>query len=96
MLRQNLSEVAQRLNSVDSGKDGVAAMAVQVRELATDLGELKSDVAARFQQHLVQHTEDLKARTTARRWMIGTVIGAAAALATVILMLLAVLQRLHG
>jgi hypothetical protein len=95
MLRQNLSEVAQRLNNVDTGKDGVAAMAVQVRELATDLGELKADVNTRFEQHLTQHTEDLKARAAARRWMIGTVIGAAGAMGTVITMLLDVLRHLH-
>lgn len=95
MLRQNLSEVAQRLNSVDSGKDGVAAMAVQVRELATDLGELKADVNTRFEQHLKQHTEDIRARQTARRWMVGTAIAGTGAMATVILLLLDVLQHLH-
>ena len=95
MLRQSLSEVAQRLNAVHSGERGVAAMAVQVKELATDLGELKTDVNTRFEQHQKQHTEDIRARTTARRWMIGTIIAAAAAMATVIMMLTEVLRHLH-
>ena len=95
MLRQTVSEVAQRLNTVDTGERGVAAMAVQVRELATDLGELKAEVNTRFEQHLAQHREDLRSRQTTRRWMIATTIAGAAAVATVIMMLLLVLQRLH-
>ena len=80
---------------MDSGERGVAAMAVQVRELATDLGELKADVNARFKQHLTQHQEDLRSRVTTRRWIIGTAVVGAGSMAAVIVMLLDLIQHLH-
>ena len=96
MLRQVVDDVTRRLEAMDSGGTrGVGAMAVQVAELAKDFGELKTDVNTRFEQHIRQHDADLKSRTAARRWMIGTAVVGAGSMAAVIVMLLDLITRLH-
>jgi len=68
-LQQRVSENARRLDQMDAmGTRGVAVIAVQVQELAKDLAK-----------HEEKHDRQEAGRAAARRWMIGAVIAAVAA-----------------
>lgn len=72
-----------------------ATLAVQLAELAKDVGQL----IGRMDRHDLQHADDQReadrAKIASRRWRIGAAIGALSGFATLGGMVIAVLARLH-
>jgi hypothetical protein len=82
-LQQRVGETMHRLDVIDSVSNrGVAVIAVQVQELAKDMAK-----------HEERHDREETARISGRRWMIGAVIAAVAAIDGP---MVAVLLALHG
>jgi hypothetical protein len=75
-LRGEVTEVRQSVDSLKSGNAAVAVLGTQISTITRDLSELKSDMVARFTSHEKIHAEDEKARSSGRRWLIGTTITA--------------------
>lgn len=74
---------------------GVITLQAQVRELATDLAELKGKTDAWQEGHDRRHGQDERDRITARRWLIGTGIAGVAAMATAIGLLVDIAAHIH-
>lgn len=73
---------------------GVTVLQQQVRELATDVAELKGQAVTWQQTHERTHLQDKRDRTSERHWMIGTAIAGLVALCTVIGLLITLLAQL--
>lgn len=74
---------------------GVVTLQAQVRELATDLAELKGQTGEWQQAHDRRHGQDERDRVSARRWIIGTGIAGVAAMATAIGLLIDIAAHIH-
>jgi hypothetical protein len=97
MLKAMVTANADRLNQIDDhGTRGVSAVQIQVTNLVKEITELKGDVNSRFDAHQKVHDQDERERTSARRWLIGTVIASVIAMVTVITLLVDVVRHLHG
>lgn len=75
-VRGELSEIRQSVDSLKSGNTTVAVLGTQITVLTKELSELKTDMVNRFTKHELVHAEDEKARSSGRRWLIGTTIAA--------------------
>jgi hypothetical protein len=86
---------AEMLRLDDHGGRGVIALQVQMVDLIKDVTEMKTDMNTRFDAHAKVHEADEQRRIAGRRWVVGSVIGGTAAMATVIALLFDVLGHLH-
>ena len=86
---------AEMLRLDDHGGRGVIALQVQVVDLIKDVTEMKADMNTKFDAHAKVHETDEQRRIAGRRWLVGSVIGGVASMATVIGMLVDVLSHLH-
>lgn len=86
---------AEMLRLDDHGGRGVIALQVQLVDLIKDVTEMKVEMNTRFEAHAKVHEVAEQRRIAGRRWLVGSVIGGTAAMATVIGMLLDVLSHLH-
>lgn len=101
--RRELDMVIARVDSLDrDGTRGVLALQAQLTDAVKDVTELKADLTGFkkdtqkwFEKHGEQHDQDLKDRTSGRRWMIGTAIAGLLALAAVLTLLVQVFQSVH-
>lgn len=75
-LRGELTEIRQSVDSLKSGNTSIAILGTQISTITRDLSELKSDMMTKFSSHERIHEEDEKARSSGRRWLIGTTIAA--------------------
>jgi len=81
MLRQAVVENARRLDEIDrAGTRGVGALYVQITEVIKDVASVQTDLTAFRRDHQAQHGAELAARTSGRRWAIGTALVAMASL----------------
>ncbi len=64
-------------------------------EVKTDVGELKTEMGARFEIHEKVHEQDAQSRRDNRRWRITATAGAIATCVTVIALLITIIQSLH-
>jgi hypothetical protein len=65
-----------RLDQIDAtGTRGVAVLAVQLQEVAKDLAKVEAELAA----HRGEHNRAESARASNRRWAVGLVVAAVAA-----------------
>jgi hypothetical protein len=76
LLRNEITDVRQSVEGLKSGNAAVAVLGTQIATITRDLSELKMDMIARFTQHEKIHADDEKARSSGRRWLIGTTIAA--------------------
>jgi hypothetical protein len=91
------------LDSIDrDGTRGVMALQAQltdtikdITELKTELHSFKGETSRWFEKHSNQHQQDMRDRTSGRRWMIGTAIAGMLAMAAVLTLLVQVLQNVH-
>ena len=101
------SKLWQRIELMDDhGTRGVQGLTIRIDNLITGLAELKTEVKtdvnklqtdmdARFEAHQKVHDQDAANRISARRWRIGTAIGAAASMAAVLGLLIEVVAKAH-
>jgi small-conductance mechanosensitive channel len=75
-IRNELTGIHQSVDKLKSDNTTVAVLATQISTLTRDLSELKSDMLTRFTRHEEIHEADEKARSSGRRWLIGTTIAA--------------------
>jgi hypothetical protein len=75
-LRGEVTEIRQSVDSLKSGNTAIAVLGTQIATVMRDLSELKADMTARFTQHEKIHEDDERARSSGRRWLIGTTIAA--------------------
>lgn len=69
-----------RLEALDEhGSRGVAALQIRLDNMVAGMAELKADMAAEFGEHRREHEKDEAKRTSSRRWLIGAIIAAVAA-----------------
>lgn len=74
--RNDLRDLARRVDMLDEhGTRGVGVLAVQVQEIAKDVARLETQLA----EHAKEHQRAERDRIAGRRWLIGAVIGAIAA-----------------
>ena len=101
--RRELDMLAARVDSIDrDGTRGVIALQAQLTDvmkditmLTSDVNMVKKDTALWFEKHGGQHEQDLKDRTSSRRWMIGTVIAGLVSMAAVLTLLVQIFQNIH-
>jgi small-conductance mechanosensitive channel len=75
-LRGELTEIRQSVDTLKSGNAAIAVLSTQISTITRDLSELKSDMTTKFARHEEVHEADEKARSSGRRWLIGTTIAA--------------------
>lgn len=75
-LRGELTDIRQSVDSLKAGNTSIAVLGTQISIITRDLSELKSDMVTRFTQHEKIHEDDEKARSSGRRWLIGTTVAA--------------------
>ena len=74
--RADLERLEHKIESIDAtGTRGVAVLGIQVQEIAKDLAKLEHAI----ESHRVEHQGEMRIRTSSRRWAIGIVIAAIAA-----------------
>ena len=96
MLRQTVSDNAQRLNTIDhDGTRGVGVLQQQITEVVRDLAELKTETSSWQSTHTQQHEAVQKERRETRRWVFGFAVAALASLGTIGGLLFEILSRLH-
>lgn len=74
---------------------GVITLQAQVRELATDLAELKGETRTWQEGHDRTHAAEQHDRTAGRRWLIGAGIAGVASMAAVVGLLFDILSHVH-
>ena len=74
---------------------GVITLQAQMRELHTDLAELKGETRAWQQAHTAAHETDQRDRVSGRRWLIGVGIAGVASMSAVAGLLVDVLMHIH-
>jgi hypothetical protein len=79
----------------DHGSRGIGSIQTQLTDLVKDVTELKTEVNSRFDSHQRVHDQDKIDRINGRRWLIATIIGAAASIAGLYFMMVQVLQSIH-
>jgi|SRR5258708_28927767 len=102
MLISKVSDLDRRVDNLDrDGTRGVLAMQQQLTDAIKDMTEIKTDLisfkrdnAGWFKEHTVQHDTDQAERISGRRWLVGTALAGVLALATVIGLLIQVVQNL--
>lgn len=75
-LRDEITGIRQSVDTLKSGNTSIAVLGTQISTITRDLSELKSDMMAKFISHEKIHEDDEKARSSGRRWLIGTTIAA--------------------
>jgi hypothetical protein len=80
-LRADVTDTKHSVDELKSGNAAIAVLSTQISTITRDLSELKSDMMSKFTNHERVHEEDEKARSSGRRWLIGTTISALAVLA---------------
>lgn len=75
-LRGELTDIRQSVESLKTGNAAIAVLGTQISTITRDLQEIKSDVNTKFSRHEEIHALDEKARSSSRRWLIGTTITA--------------------
>lgn len=95
--RREGDQLARRVDDLDRhGTRGMQLLAQQTKANTEALGELRRDLAARFDQHTRQHERELHGRSARKRARTGTLIAAwAAAVATLGLLLDIAIQLPH-
>lgn len=74
------SKLWARLDALDEhGSRGVAALQIRMDNMVTSVAEMKAEVAAQFGEHRREHEKDEAKRTSGRRWLVGSIIAAVAA-----------------
>jgi len=74
--RADLARLERKMESIDQrGTRGVAVLAVQVQELAKDVARLELSI----ESHRGEHQAEMRIRTSSRRWVVGMVVAAIAA-----------------
>ena len=69
-----------KLEALDEhGSRGVAALQIRMDNMVTSVAEMKAEMAAEFGEHRREHEKEEAKRTSARRWLVGSVIAAVAA-----------------
>lgn len=74
---------------------GVTILQQQVRELSTDLAELKGETRAWQQGHNQTHESEQRDRVAGRRWLVGIGVAGLASAAAVIGLLVDVVYQVH-
>jgi hypothetical protein len=70
-----------RLQALDQGASrGVIVLQVQIQDLTKEVTKLRADMDHRFDAHAQQHDRDEAKRVTSRRWLVGSIIAAIAAI----------------
>lgn len=75
-LGREIAEIRQSVDMLRSGNTSIAVLGTQISTITRDLSELKSDMMAKFSAHEKIHEADERARSSSRRWLIGTTIAA--------------------
>jgi hypothetical protein len=92
MLARSVTDNARRLDAIDQGGTrGVAIVTVQLTDLAKDVARL----GERMDQHEKEHVQDALDRKSGRRWLVGTLITAAAGLGGVYALLVDLIAHMH-
>lgn len=75
--RDEFRWLANRVDSIDhAGTRGEVGLAMQVKQVISDIGMLRADLNSHRQDHLTAE----RARVVGRRWIIGAVIALIAAI----------------
>lgn len=70
-----------RIEGLDEhGSRGVQALTIRMDSMVASLAELKADVSHQFDAHHREHERDEAKRVSSRRWLIGAIIAAVAAI----------------
>jgi hypothetical protein len=94
--RREVDQLRQEMLRLDDhGGRGTIALQVQLNDLVKDFAEMKVEMTNRFDAHSKVHADDEQRRIVGRRWVVGTVIGGAAALSAVVGMLIDILGKVH-
>lgn len=81
---QSYNQLAARVEQMDmTGTRGVGVIQNQVTSLMQQVAGLETDVRTWQVAHQKDHKADAVQRTSARRWIVGTVIAAMACMATI-------------
>lgn len=113
--RREFDMLASRVDSIDNnGTRGVGGLQAQLSDAIKDITEVKLDVAAFktettkwFEQHIVQHNEDMKSRaeerekdrrerTLERRWVLGFIVSILVAIGGMYEFLNVILSHIHS
>lgn len=78
--RNRMAELSRRIDRIDEhGTRGIAPLAVQLTEVVKDVAELKTEMRGWFRDHEDTHRAEERSRLSARRWTIGIIVAAVAA-----------------
>lgn len=78
--RREFDQLSARISEIDQhGTRGIAPLAVQLTEVIKDVNDVKREVEQRFDAHERQHEREETRRVSGRRWMVGAIIAAVAA-----------------
>lgn len=80
-IRVDLSDTRHSVDLLKTENAAIGVLSTQISIVTRDLSELKSDMNYKFTKHEQVHEADEKARTSGRRWLIGTAISALAIVA---------------
>lgn len=100
--RREFDMLVSRVESIDvAGPRGIgglqaslAGVISDVAELKVEMNRFKDDTGQWFKDHAKAHETEQKERVVGRRWLIGIAIAGLAAMATVIALLLQVVQTI--
>ena len=69
-----------KLESLDEhGSRGVAALQIRMDNMVASVAEMKADMTAEFGEHRREHEREEAKRVSSRRWLVGSIIAAVAA-----------------
>ena len=78
--QDRMAELSRRIDRIDEhGTRGIAPLAVQLTEVVKDVAELKTEMRGWFRDHEEMHRVEERSRLSTRRWTIGIIIAAVAA-----------------
>jgi hypothetical protein len=78
--RAEFDSLARRVEQMDvAGTRGVSGLSIQLGGLVRDLAELKTDTRLWQGNHEQEHEQEQRDRRSARRWLVGVLIAAVAA-----------------
>lgn len=73
-LRADVSDTKHSIDTLKAENAAIAVLSTQISIITRDLSELKTDMTNKFTRHEAVHEADEKARSSGRRWLIGTAI----------------------
>lgn len=73
--RREFDQLARVVDRIDMhGSRGIGALQQQVGDVVRDVAELKVETTRALAAHRDQHDEEIRERTSGRRWLVGIAV----------------------